>query len=315
MSGGATAFSANRSRCGRRVPRAVVAFMGIGLVDPILPVIAADMDATPTQTEFLFTSYLRSSPASRCSSPSFVSSRLGPKRTLMIGLAVIVVFSSLQRSRAASSRDRVPRGWGLGNALFISTALATIVGAASGGTASAIVLYEAVPRPRDRSRTAPGRAPRLGQLAWPFFGVAVLMAAGVHPGDDAAAEGRPECPGAIEAERTHPRAVRTGRCSDSPRLRCSTTSVSSWLLAYTPFPLGFDALGIGGSAFCRPGEWHSPSPRCGRATAHRPAAAYHGARRGDAVAGGRPRGRRVGDRDPCWAGRLVSWSGACCSAS
>ena len=34
-------------------------------------------------------------------------------------------------------------GWGLGNALFISTALATIVGAASGGSEAAIILYEA----------------------------------------------------------------------------------------------------------------------------------------------------------------------------
>jgi ACDE family multidrug resistance protein len=34
-------------------------------------------------------------------------------------------------------------GWGLGNALFIATALSVIVGAASGGLTSAIVLYEA----------------------------------------------------------------------------------------------------------------------------------------------------------------------------
>jgi ACDE family multidrug resistance protein len=36
----------------------VVAFMGIGLVDPILPAIADDLGATPTETELLFTSYL-----------------------------------------------------------------------------------------------------------------------------------------------------------------------------------------------------------------------------------------------------------------
>src|SRR3546814_11247796 len=34
-------------------------------------------------------------------------------------------------------------GWGLGNALFISTALATIVGAAAGGSAAAVMLYAA----------------------------------------------------------------------------------------------------------------------------------------------------------------------------
>jgi len=36
----------------------VIAFMGIGLVDPILPAIAESLQATPVETELLFTSYL-----------------------------------------------------------------------------------------------------------------------------------------------------------------------------------------------------------------------------------------------------------------
>ena len=36
----------------------VVAFMGIGLVDPILPAISKDLGASAAQTEMLFTSYL-----------------------------------------------------------------------------------------------------------------------------------------------------------------------------------------------------------------------------------------------------------------
>jgi MFS transporter, ACDE family, multidrug resistance protein len=35
----------------------VVAFMGIGLVDPILPVLAHDLNASPSQVTMLFTSY------------------------------------------------------------------------------------------------------------------------------------------------------------------------------------------------------------------------------------------------------------------
>jgi hypothetical protein len=34
----------------------VIGLMGIGLVDPILPVIAADLKASPTAAELLFTS-------------------------------------------------------------------------------------------------------------------------------------------------------------------------------------------------------------------------------------------------------------------
>ena len=36
----------------------VIAFMGIGLVDPILPAIAESLQASPVETEMLFTSYL-----------------------------------------------------------------------------------------------------------------------------------------------------------------------------------------------------------------------------------------------------------------
>lgn len=36
----------------------MVSFMGIGLVDPILPAISRELNSTPSQTMLLFTSYL-----------------------------------------------------------------------------------------------------------------------------------------------------------------------------------------------------------------------------------------------------------------
>ena len=67
-------------------------------------------------------------------------------------------------------------GWGLGNALFISTALAAIVGAASGGSRQAIVLYEAALGVGLAVGPLVGGV--LGSISWrgPFFGTAVLMA-------------------------------------------------------------------------------------------------------------------------------------------
>jgi MFS transporter, ACDE family, multidrug resistance protein len=67
-------------------------------------------------------------------------------------------------------------GWGLGNALFIATALATIVGAASGGVARAIILYEAALG--IGIATGPLVGGVLGGISWrgPFFGVSALMA-------------------------------------------------------------------------------------------------------------------------------------------
>jgi predicted MFS family arabinose efflux permease len=66
-------------------------------------------------------------------------------------------------------------GWGLGNALFIATSLAVIVGSASGGFAGAIVLYETALGVG--IATGPLLGGLLGNISWrgPFFGVAVLM--------------------------------------------------------------------------------------------------------------------------------------------
>lgn len=156
----------------------VIAFMGIGLVDPILPAIAHDLQATPTETEMLFTSYLVITGIAMFFT-SWLSTRIGAKRTLLIGLALIVVFAlAAGFSQDVESIIGFRAGWGLGNALFISTALATIVGAASGGTSSAIILYEAALGLGIAIGPLVGGL--LGSISWrgPFFGTATLMAIG-----------------------------------------------------------------------------------------------------------------------------------------
>lgn len=155
-----------------------VSFMGIGLVDPILPAISSELNATPTQTMLLFTSYLLITAIAMFFS-AFTSSRIGVKRTLLIGLALIVVFAFL--SGAAGSVDAIigfRAGWGLGNALFISTALAAIVGAAAGHSGEAVILYEAAMG--IGMAVGPLLGGVLGSISWraPFYGTAVLMAIG-----------------------------------------------------------------------------------------------------------------------------------------
>ncbi|GAB3609781.1 MFS transporter [Humibacter ginsengiterrae] len=156
----------------------VVSFMGIGLVDPILPAIAASLKATAAQTELLFTTYLLITGAAMFFT-SWLSTRIGTKKTLLIGLAVIVVFAAL--AGASGSVWEIigfRAGWGLGNALFISTALAAIVGAASGGASQAIILYEAALGLG--MALGPLVGGLLGNVSWrgPFFGTATLMAVG-----------------------------------------------------------------------------------------------------------------------------------------
>jgi MFS family permease len=153
----------------------VIAFMGIGLVDPILKDIAVNLDATPSQVSLMFTSYMAIMGVAMLVT-GVVSSRIGPKRTLLSGLVLIIVFAALAGSSdSVSSVVGFRAGWGLGNALFVATALATIVMSATGGTAQAIILFEAALGIGIASGPLVGGV--LGEQSWraPFFGVSVLM--------------------------------------------------------------------------------------------------------------------------------------------
>ncbi|HEX8007182.1 MAG TPA: MFS transporter [Trebonia sp.] len=154
----------------------VVSFMGIGLVDPILPAISNQLHASPSEVTLLFTSYLVVTAVAMLIT-NFVSSRIGAKRTLIAGLILIVIFAAAAGS-SPSIGDIVAfrGGWGIGNALFIATSLAVIVASATGGMAGAIVLYETALGLG--IAVGPLLGGSLGQVSWrgPFYGVSALMA-------------------------------------------------------------------------------------------------------------------------------------------
>lgn len=101
-----------------------VAFLGIGLVNPILKSIAASLHASPSQVSLLFTSYLAVMGGATLIADA-VASRIGPKRTPLLGLLMIIAGAGL-----AGLSDTVMAIvgwralWGLGNALFVATTLA-----------------------------------------------------------------------------------------------------------------------------------------------------------------------------------------------
>jgi len=153
----------------------VIAFMGIGLVDPILKPIADDLGASAAQVSLLFTSYMAVMGVAMLGT-GWVSSRTGAKRTLLLGLLVIIVGAGLAGAQDTVNGIVAFRAvWGLGNALFIATALATIVRAARGSVGQAIVLYEAA------LGVGIATGPLLGgwlgahSWRWPFWGVSALM--------------------------------------------------------------------------------------------------------------------------------------------
>lgn len=226
---------------------AVVAFMGIGLVDPILPSIAQGLHAGPSQVSLLFTSYFLVTAVAMLVT-GWVSSRIGGKRTLLLGLALVVIFAALAgTSGSVGELIGFRAGWGLGNALFVATALAVIVGAASGGAESAIILYEAALGLGISMGPLVGAA--LGDWNWraPFFGTASLMAVGFVL--------------IATLLRTTPTPAVKTRLGDPLRALAhgglSTTAFTAFfynfafftILAFTPFILGMSPYGIGGVFF------------------------------------------------------------------
>jgi MFS family permease len=224
---------------------AVVSFMGLGLVDPILPAIAQSLHASPSDVELLFTSYFAVTGISMLVS-SVVASRIGAKRTLLSGLALIIIFSALAgASNSVGSIVGLRAGWGLGNALFIATALSVIVGSASGGVAGAVMLYEAALG--FGISMGPLLGGELGGISWrgPFFGVAVLMAIGFIA-IKIFLDPTPAPPASERVSVLEPlRALRHRALRGSGLTAVFYNFGFFTLLAYTPFPLhlGIHQLG------------------------------------------------------------------------
>ncbi|OIK13456.1 MFS transporter [Bacillus sp. MUM 13] len=153
----------------------IISFMGLGLVDPILPAIAEKLHASPSQVSLLFSSYNLITGVAMLIT-GVVSSRIGIKWTLLTGILFTICFSALAGSSHGIWQIVGFRGgWGLGNSLFIATALSAIVGLALGGTAKAIILYEAAIGLG--ISVGPLLGGELGSISWrgPFYGVSVLM--------------------------------------------------------------------------------------------------------------------------------------------
>nr|WP_233567026.1 MFS transporter [Cohnella endophytica] len=153
----------------------IIAFMGIGLVDPILPALAHKLKASPSEVSLLFTSY-NAVMAVAMLVTGMISSRIGIKGTLLAGVVIIAVFSGLGgASNGIWQLVGYRGGWGFGNALFVATALTAIVSLSKSGVTKAIILYEAAIGLG--ISVGPLLGGELGSISWrgPFLGVAALM--------------------------------------------------------------------------------------------------------------------------------------------
>ncbi|MFC5530226.1 MFS transporter [Cohnella yongneupensis] len=153
----------------------IIAFMGLGLVDPILPEIAKEFHATAADVTLLFTSY-NAVMAIAMLITGVISTRIGVKKTLLTGIVIIAIFSALGgMSDGVTALVLLRAGWGLGNALFVATALSAIVSLSRTGVAKSIILFEVAVGLG--ISVGPLLGGELGSISWrgPFYGVASLM--------------------------------------------------------------------------------------------------------------------------------------------
>ncbi|WP_346356161.1 MFS transporter [Azotosporobacter soli] len=119
-----------------------LAFMGIGVVDPLLPIIAKQIGARHWEVEMLFTAYIFTM-AFMMLPAGIAANRFGEKPVLTSGLFVVCLaslFCALAHSIVELSWFRA--AWGLGNAMFFACAM-TIMIRFSRSVTEAIGLFEA----------------------------------------------------------------------------------------------------------------------------------------------------------------------------
>lgn len=224
----------------------IAAFMGIGLVDPILPAISTQMGATPSQVALLFTSY-NAVLAVAMLITGAVTTRLGIKKTLILGVAIIAIFSTL-----CGFMDNVwaiiglRGGWGLGNALLVATALTAIITLSNHGTAKSVILYETAIGLG--LSVGPLLGGLLGEITWrgPFIGVGVFMILAftflvtLMPSEKKEEIKRPSTSLLDPFRAMKHRPIQIFGLS-----ACFYNFGFFTLLAYAPFVMGLGALGIG----------------------------------------------------------------------
>lgn len=154
----------------------ITALMGLGLVGPVLPTISNQLGASSSEVTLLYTSY-NAVMAVAMLITGVISTRLGLKKTLILGVVIIGVFAALAGFANNIWTIVGLRGiWGIGNSLFFATGLTALITIAGVAKARSIVLFEAAVGIGISAGPILGGI--LGQFSWryPFMGVGVMMA-------------------------------------------------------------------------------------------------------------------------------------------
>ena len=176
-------MSSNDSVKNKKLPSAVwlmfiaiiAALMGMGLIGPVLPTLTKTLSASPSEVTLLYSSY-NFVMAIGGLITGVISTRLGLKKTLLLGTIIIGVFAAIAGFATNIWTIIGLRGiWALGSSLFFATGLAAMVTVAGLSKERAIVLFEAAVG--IGVAVGPLLGGILGQFSWryPFMGIGLMM--------------------------------------------------------------------------------------------------------------------------------------------
>lgn len=153
----------------------IAALMGMGLIGPVLPTLSTQLGASPSEVTLLYSSY-NIVMAIGALITGVISTRLGLKKALLIGIIIIGVFAAIAGFATNIWTIIGLRGiWALGSSLFFATGLAAMVTVAGVSKTKSIVLFEAAVGIGVAAGPLIGGI--LGQFSWryPFIGIGVMM--------------------------------------------------------------------------------------------------------------------------------------------
>ncbi len=154
----------------------IAALLGMGLIGPVLPTLSTQLAASPSEVTLLYSSY-NLVMAIGALITGAISTRLGLKRALLIGIIIIGVFAAIAGFATNIWTIIGLRGlWAMGSSLFFATGLAAMVTVAEVAKVRSIVLFEAAVGIGVAAGPLIGGV--LGQFSWryPFIGIGVMMA-------------------------------------------------------------------------------------------------------------------------------------------
>lgn len=153
----------------------IAALMGMGLIGPVLPTLTTQLGANPSEVTLLYSSYnLVMAIGSLIT--GVISTRLGLKRALLVGIVIIGAFATIAGFATNIWTIIGLRGiWALGSSLFFATGLTAMVVLVGVSRARSIILFEAAVGIGVAAGPLIGGI--LGQFSWryPFIGIGVMM--------------------------------------------------------------------------------------------------------------------------------------------